>query len=84
MGAQIAPADQRNLSQTMVIGGGTGPINVTVLKAAAGATNVYQFTQEFVFQFGSSICSFRQGGIYGLHAPLKTALLAVSAPMTQL
>ncbi|HUB12253.1 MAG TPA: hypothetical protein VMB34_09865 [Acetobacteraceae bacterium] len=84
MGAQPAPADQQNLPQTMVIGGGSGPVNVAALKAAAGSTSVYQFTQDFEFEFGQSICSFRHGGIYGLHAPLKAALIAAAAPMTQL
>ena len=50
----------------------------------AGATNVYQFTKDFQIVFGPGICDFRHGGIYALHPALKAALLAVSAPMTQL
>jgi hypothetical protein len=84
MGAQTAPADQQNLSQSMVTGGGSGPISVALLKAQVGSANVYQFSKDFQFQFGQGICSFRHGGIYGLHATLKTALLAATAPMTQL
>jgi len=84
MGAQKAPVDQQNLQQTMMIGGSSGPVNVAALKTAAGAGNVYRFNSDFSLQFGTGICSFRHGGIYGLHADLKTALLAVAAPMTQL
>jgi hypothetical protein len=84
MGAQVAPADQQNVSQPMATAGSLGPINVAVLKATAGATNVYKFNQDFQFVFNRSSCSFRHGGIYALHADLKTALLASAAPMTQL
>jgi len=83
MGVQTAPADQRNLSQTMVIAGGSGPLNVATLHAQAGATNVYRFNADFQMAFGSGLCQFRQGCTYGLHPALKTALLATSAPMTQ-
>jgi hypothetical protein len=84
MGSQVAPADQQNLKQVMTASGTSGPLTVANLKAEAGATNVYQFTKDFQIVFGQGICDFRQGGIYGLHAALKTALLAASAPMTQL
>jgi len=84
MGAHVAPADQQNLAQTMMIGGGSGPLNIAVLKALAGSSTVCQFSEDFQFQFGQGICSFRHGGVYALHAALKTALVAVSAPMTQL
>ncbi|HTB43441.1 MAG TPA: hypothetical protein VK741_07450 [Acetobacteraceae bacterium] len=84
MGAQAAPTDQQNVSQPMVTGGGLGPINVAALKATAGAANVYKFSQDFHFVFNRSSCSFRHGGIYALHADLKAALIAASAPMTQL
>jgi len=84
MGVQKAPADQQNPAQMMAIGGGSGPISITALKAQVGAANVYQFNADFQMVFGAGICDFRHGGIYGLHAPLKAALLAASAPMTQL
>jgi len=84
MGAQAAPTDQQNVSQPMVVNGTTGPINVAALKVSVGAANVYKFTKDFHFVFNHSSCSFRHGGIYGLHAELKTALIAASAPMTQL
>jgi hypothetical protein len=84
MGAQVAPADQQNIAQSMVVNGSIGPINVTVLKTQVGSANVYKFTKDFHFVFNRSSCSFRQGGIYGLHPELKTALIAASAPMTQL
>ncbi len=84
MGSQVAPADQQNVTQPMVINGGVGPINVAALKASAGATNVYKFNMDFQFAFNRSSCSFRHGGIYALHADLKTALIAAAAPMTQL
>ena len=84
MGVQAAPADQQNISQPMVFSGGVGPINVAALKATAGSTNVYQFSKDFHFVYNRSSCSFRQSGIYALHADLKTALLAASAPMTQM
>jgi hypothetical protein len=84
MGAQPAPADQQNVSQPMIVNGSVGPINVATLKASVGLTNVYKFTQDFHFVFNHSSCSFRHGGIYGLHPELKTALIAASAPMTQL
>ena len=84
MGSQAAPADQQNLPQTMVMGGSSGPLNITALKATAGATNVFQFSKDFNIAFGKGLCCFRHGGVYGLHPDLKAALLAVSAPMTQL
>lgn len=84
MGAQVAPVDQQGIAQPMMVNGTTGPINVAVLKTQVGSANVYQFTQDFHFVFNRSSCSFRHGGIYGLHPELKTALLASSAPMTQL
>jgi hypothetical protein len=84
MGAQVAPVDQQNISQPMDFRGGLGPIDVAALKASAGSTNVYKFTQDFHFVFNRSSCSFRHGGIYALQADLKTALIAASAPMTQL
>lgn len=83
MGVQKAPADQQNLAQTMTAGGASGPIDVATLKAQAGSSNVYQFNADFQMVFGSGLCDFRQGGIYGLHPALKSALLAASAPMTQ-
>jgi hypothetical protein len=84
LGSQVAPTDQQNISQPMVTKGGVGPIDVTALKASAGSTNVYKFNADFHFVFNRSSCSFRQGGIYALHAELKAALIASSAPMTQL
>jgi hypothetical protein len=84
MAAQIAPADQQNLHQSMVVGGGSGTLDVPALKVAAGQTNVYQFTKDFQIVFGQGMCSFRHGGVYALHAPLKAALIAMSAPMIQL
>jgi hypothetical protein len=84
MGAQVAPTDQQNVTQPMVVNGTTGPINVAALKLSVGSGNVYRFTKDFHFVFNQSSCSFRHGGIYGLHPQLKTALIAVSAPMTQL
>lgn len=84
MGAQVAPTDQQNISQPMVTKGGVGPIDVVALKASAGSTNVYKFNADYNFVFNRSSTSFRHGGIYALHADLKTALLAASAPMTQL
>ena len=84
MGTQPAPADQQNVSQPMVTNGSVGPIDVAVLKAAAGSANVYKFNQDFHFIFNRLSCSFRHGGIYTLDASLKSALIAASAPMTQL
>jgi hypothetical protein len=84
MGSQAAPADQQNLKQLMTASGSSGPLSVANLKAQVGTSNVYQFTKDFQIVFGQGMCDFRQGGIYGLHAALKTALLAASAPMTQL
>jgi hypothetical protein len=83
MSVQKAPADQQNLSQVMAVGGGSGPLNIPALKAQVGATNVYQFSADFQMVFGSGLCDFRHGCVYGLHPALKTALLAASAPMTQ-
>jgi len=68
----------------MIVNGGSGTISVAALKAAAGATNVYQFSKDFQIVFNQGICDFRHGGVYVLHAALKAALIAVSAPMTQL
>jgi hypothetical protein len=84
MVTQSAPTDQQNVSQPMMVNGTTGPIDVTALKTAAGSANVYKFTKDFTFAFNHSVCSYRHGGIYALHADLKAALLAASAPMTQL
>jgi hypothetical protein len=84
MVAQVAPADQQNVSQPMVVKGTTGPINVAALKAASGSTNVYQFTKDFTFAFNQSHTSYRHGGIYVLDTQLKAALIAAAAPMTQL
>jgi hypothetical protein len=64
MGAQVAPADQQNLRQTMVVGGGSGPLNVTALKAAAGQTNVYQFTKDFQIVFGQGASHGTESGAY--------------------
>ena len=63
MGSQAAPADQQNLSQSMITGVGSGPLSVALLKAQAGSANVYQFSRDFQLQFGQGICSFRHGGI---------------------
>ncbi|HEY3845879.1 MAG TPA: hypothetical protein VGL95_02055 [Acetobacteraceae bacterium] len=84
MVTQAAPTDQQNVSQPMMVKGTTGPIDVTALKTAAGSANVYQFTKDFTFVFNQSHCSYRHGGIYALDAKLKAALIAASAPMTQL
>jgi hypothetical protein len=84
MGTHPAPADQQHVSQSMIVSGGTGPVSVATLKAQCGNANVYQFTADFQFAFNQGIGDFRHGAIYGLHAPLKAALLAASAPMTQL
>jgi hypothetical protein len=84
MGTQPAPSDQQNLQQTMVFGGILGPLNVAALKAQVGPANVYQFSKDFQFVFNKHICSFRHGEVYALDAALKAALIAASAPMTQL
>lgn len=84
MGTHPAPADQRNVSQSMIVNGSAGPVNVAALKTQCGSTNVYQFAADFQFVFNQGIADFRQGGIYGLHNALKAALIAASAPMTQL
>jgi hypothetical protein len=84
MGTHPAPADQQHVAQSMITGAGSGPVNVAVLKAQCGSANVYQFTADFQFVFNQGIGDFRHGGIYGLHPALKTALIAASAPMTQL
>jgi hypothetical protein len=82
MGAQVAPADQQNISQPMITNGTSGTINVTALQATAGASSVYQFNEDFTFVYNQTITSFRQGGIYALDAALLAALTAASAPMT--
>jgi hypothetical protein len=84
MGAQVAPADQKNVSQPMVTNGSIGTINVAALKATPGVTGVFQFTEDFDFIYNQEITGFRQGGIYPLNAALQAALVAASAPMTQL
>jgi hypothetical protein len=82
MGVQAAPADQQNISQPMIVNGTCGTINVTALQATAGASSVYQFSEDFQFVYNQTITSFRQGGIYALDAALLVALTAAAAPMT--
>ena len=83
MGAQVAPADQQNVSQPMIVNGSCGTINVAALKTTTGLAGVFQFAEDFQFVYNQAITSFRQGGVYALDAALEAALIAACAPMTQ-
>jgi hypothetical protein len=85
MGATPAPADQLATQQHQIASGGaTGTLDVAALKLTAGATNVYRFSADLTLPFNGQLVQFRQNLVYALDANLKAALLAASAPMTQL
>jgi len=82
MGATPAPADQLATQQNMIIGGTSGTLDVASLKLAG--TPVYRFTADFSMVFNGGFVNFRQNLDYPLDAALLVALLANSAPMTEL
>jgi hypothetical protein len=83
MASTDEPADQANVTQAMVVNGVHAVMNVTTVKASAGASNVYKFTKSFAFPWNGQHTTYKQSCVYALDAALKAALIAASAPMTQ-
>lgn len=83
MAAVTEPTDQQNVQQCMIINGQTALMNATTLKASAGGSNVYKFTQTWTAHRSGHTVVYKHGCIYALTATEKAELLAASAPMVQ-
>ena len=83
MASTDEPADQINVSQSMIINGIRSPVTTATLKSSAGASNVYKFTKTFPFYYNGHMTTYKQNMLYAHDAATKAALIAAGAPMVQ-